>query len=309
MPKSPAIRPITALATALACGILLAAPLAARAGAEPAYKTEVEAWRAKVEQSLLRENGWLSLAGRYELGEGENTIGSGKDNKVVLQPGLAPEKLGVVVVDGDKVTLRLAGDLEMFNARSDPIGFSERVLKTDRDQRDWVYLKRLSLYVLKRDDGRYILRTADTESDARKNFKGRIWYGVEDASRVPARFVPYKNGKKTEIVNVLGEVTQETVAGYLEFKWKGRTRRLDAFADPGDPLFVIFKDSTADKTTYPSGRFLTVPAAKNGLTTIDFNKAYNPPCAFSAYTTCPLPPPQNVMKDAVAAGEKYVRHD
>jgi uncharacterized protein (DUF1684 family) len=294
----------------LICALALAAvALVAQAGAGAGYKADVEAWRAKVEQSLRKENGWLSLAGRYELAEGANTIGSGKDNQIVLAPGLAPERLGTIAVADDKVTIRLAPEVEMFNARTDPLGFSERTLQTDRDQHDWIYLGRLSMYVLKRDDGRYILRTADTESEARRNFKGRVWYDVDPASRVEAKFIPYNGGKKTEIVNVLGEISDETVAGYLEFKWKGRTHRLDAFADPGEPLFVIFKDGTANSTTYPSGRFLVVPTAKNGRTTIDFNKAYNPPCAFSAYTTCPLPPPQNVMKASVAAGEKYVRHD
>ena len=225
----------------------------------------------------------------------------------MLLPELGPERLGTILVEADKVTLRLAPGVEMFNARSDSLGFSERTLQTDLDRRDWVYLGRLSFHVIKRDEGRYILRVSDSESDTRRNFAGRIWYDVDPASRVAAKFVPYKD-KKTEIVNVLGEVSEEPVAGYLEFKWRGKTHRLDALADPGEPLFVIFRDGTAEKTTYPAGRFLAVPVPKDGRTVIDFNKAYNPPCAFSAYTTCPLPPPQNIMKASVAAGEKFRPH-
>ncbi|MBK7469380.1 MAG: DUF1684 domain-containing protein [Betaproteobacteria bacterium] len=289
--------------------LLSVAAAVAHAAADPAYKADIESWRAKVEKSLRSDNGWLTLAGRHELSPGTNTVGSGRDNQIVLAPGLAPERLGAIEVDADKdkVTLRLASGVEMFNARNDPIGFSERTLGTAVDRRDWVYRGRLSFHVIKRDKGKYILRVSDLENDVRKNFAGRIWYDVDPRMRVPAKFVPYK-GKLIDIVNVLGESSQEPVAGYLEFRLHGRTQRLDALADPGEPLFVIFGDRTGESTTYPPGRFLQVAQPKNGKTVIDFNKAYNPPCAFSAFTTCPLPPPQNVLKSGIAAGEKFRGH-
>jgi uncharacterized protein (DUF1684 family) len=291
---------------------LAAAPsFASHAATDAKYKSDIGAWRAKVEQSLRRDNGWLTLAGRHELSPGENTIGTGPDNKIVLAPGLAPARLGTINVDPDKVTLKLAPGVEMFNARGDPLGFTERTLKTDLDNRDWVYLGRMSFHVIKRDDvngDRFILRVADQESPVRKNFAGRVWYDVKPTFKVDAKFVPYAAGKKISIVNVLGEVSEEEVAGALEFKLNGKTFKLDALADPGEPLFVIFGDKTGDTTTYPSGRFLQVDTPVNGRTVIDFNKAYNPPCAFSAYTTCPLPPPQNVLKASIAAGEKFRGH-
>lgn len=280
---------------------------ATHAAVDASYKADIDAWRAKVEKSLRSDNGWLTLAGRYELSPGANTVGTSADNQIVLGAGLAPEHLGTINIDWDKVTLKLAPGVEMFNARSDPIGFSERTMQTDLDRRDWVYLGRLSFHVIKRDKEKYILRVSDLESDLRRNFPGRIWYDVNPALRLPARFVPY-SGKKIDIVNVLGEVSQEPVAGYLEFKLNGKTRRLDALADPGEPLFVIFSDRTGESSTYPSGRFLEVALPKDGRTVIDFNKAYNPPCAFSAYTTCPLPPSQNMLKASVAAGEKFRGH-
>ena len=136
--------------------LLLMAP---NAGARPevGYKTEIEAWRAKVEASLRRDNGWLTLAGRYELKPGVNTIGTGPDSNVVLNPGLSPARLGTIDIQGDKITLKLSPGVEMFEARGDPIGFSERTLKSDLDKRDWVYLGRMSFHVIKRDD-RHILR-------------------------------------------------------------------------------------------------------------------------------------------------------
>ena len=291
----------------LAMASLLLAVGAAWAKVEPAYKFDIEAWRAKVEKSLRSDNGWLTLAGRYELDSGSNTIGTAADNRIVLAPGLSPPHLGTIDIKGDKVTLTLAPDVEMFNARSDPIGFSERTLSTDLDRRDWVYLGRMSFHVIKREGDRYILRVSDLESDVRKNFAGRIWYDVKPSLKVDAKFVPYK-GKKIDIVNVLGEVSEEEVAGYLEFRLNGKTHRLDALAEPGEPLFVIFSDRTGDEATYPSGRFLEVALPKDGRTVVDFNKAYNPPCAFSAYTTCPLPPPQNVLKASITAGEKFRGH-
>ena len=130
-------------------------------------------------------------------------------------------------------------------------------------------------------------------------------YGADADYRVPARFVAQPKGTQIPIANVRGEISYEDVAGQLEFKLRGETVRLDALDDDGN-LFVIFRDATSAKTTYPAGRFLYITKPADGAWTVDFNKAYNPPCAFSAYTTCPLPPPQNWMPSAVPAGERYV---
>ena len=304
------LRPILAT-IALASFSLVAATGHASSSADAPYGSEIQAWRTKVEASLRRDNGWLTLAGRYEMKPGANKVGTAPDNDIVLAPGLSPPHLGTLMVSNDKVVLKTAPGVEMFNERSDPIGFDERTLQTDMDKRDWVYLGRLSFHVIKRTDAnnadRYILRVSDRDSDNRKNFAGRIWYDVKPSMKVDARFVPYKD-KKVDIVNVLGEVSPEPLAGYLEFKLNGKMVRLDALSEPGEPLFVIFGDKSGEDETYPSGRFLEVAVPKNGKAVVDFNKAYNPPCAFSAYTTCPLPPPQNVLTVKVAAGEKYRAH-
>ena len=297
-----AVRTLIALA-------LLAGPLCAQSAVDPKYRADIDAWRAKAEQSLRSDNGWLTLAGRHELSPGINTLGTAPDNKIVLAPGIAPPHLGTITVAPDKVTLKLEEGVEMFNARTDPIGFSERTLKTDLDKRDWVYLGRMSFHVIKRDDDKFILRVSDQESPTRKNFAGRIWYDVKPTFKVDAKFVPYPPGKKIDIVNVLGETSQEDASGYLEFKLNGKSYRLDALSEgPDEPLFVIFSDKSGETATYPSGRFLVVEKPVGGKATIDFNKAYNPPCAFSEFTTCPLPPAQNVLPTTVAAGEKYRKH-
>ena len=281
-----------------AAALLSTAALAA----DPEHAKSVEAWRARVDESLRADNGWLTLAGRCPLKMGENSFGTGENNDIVFPKGLGPERIGVFVVAPGKVALRLAPGVTMAK---DGQSFSERVMGTDSDKRDWVTMGRAAMHVIER-DGRYILRLADNESLVRSGFQGRVWYGVNDAYWVDARFVPYAPGRKVPIVNVLDEVSDEPSPGYVEFKLGGKTQRLDVVGDD-DGLFIIFRDDTAGKTTYKPGRFLYVEKKPepNKPFKLDLNRAYNPPCAFSEFTTCPLPPQQNILKVKVEAGEKY----
>jgi uncharacterized protein (DUF1684 family) len=287
---------------AVACAIAM--PLFAHAqAADPAYAKQVNDWRAKAEKSLRADNGWLTLAGRYVLKPGENTFGTAPTNDVVFPKGVGPAGMGSVFVEpGGHVRVKLVEGLKM---RKDGIDYSERDMGTSVENRDWVSIGRASFHFIER-DGKVILRLADNQSEVRKRFGGRVWYDVNDKYRVPAKFVPYEPGKKISIVNVLDEVSDEPVAGYIEFEVDGRAYRLDAL-DDDEGLFVIFTDATAGDTTYKPGRFLAIekkPAA-NERFMLDLNRAYNPPCAFSEFTTCPLPPKQNVLNVRIEAGEKY----
>jgi hypothetical protein len=284
----------------------LAAPalaLAQQVAVDPAYVKSVKDWRARADQSLRRDDGWLTLAGRYVLKPGENTFGTAPTNDLVFPKGLGPAGMGSVFVEpGKLVTVKL---VEGYRMKGDDGEFTERVMKTSVEKRDWVRNGRTAFHIIER-NGRYILRLADNENEVRKGFGGRVWYDVDDNFRLPATFVPYDTPRKIPIVNVLGETSDEPVAGYVEFLIKGRPHRLDALDDDGG-LFFIFKDATAGDTTYGAGRFLyvekkPVPGEKF---TLDLNRAYNPPCAFSEYTTCPLPPRQNILPTRVEAGEKY----
>ena len=282
------------------CAALVGTPVLA---ADPAYVKSVEDWRAKVEKSLRKDNGWLTLAGRYVLKQGVNTFGTGKDNDVVFPAGLGPEHMGTVTVEPGKVFVKLEPGLTM---EKDGIKMTDKVMGTDSDNRDWVSIgPRASFHFIER-NGRYVLRLADNDSAVRKHFGGRVWYPVDERYRVKAKFVPYKPEKMIPIVNILDEVSDEKSGGYVEFQLKGRTHRLDAFDEDGG-LFLILKDDTAGKTTYGSGRFLYVEKkpAPGETFWLDLNRTYNPPCAFSEFTTCPLPPKQNVMKTRIDAGEKY----
>jgi len=284
----------------LSAALLLAANAYA---ADPEHVKSVEAWRAKVEKSLRADNGWLTLAGRYVMKPGPNTFGTGDKNDIVFPAGLGPEKMGVINVEPGAVMVKLEPGVVMTK---DGMEYSERRMSTTGETRDWVKLgDRAAFHVIER-EGRYILRLADNQSKVRSGFEGRVWYPVNDAYWVDAKFVPYKAGKTVPIVNVLDEVSDEPSPGYVEFKVGGKTQKLDVVGDD-DGLFMIFRDDTAGKSTYKPGRFLYVEKKPepNKTFKLDLNRAYNPPCAFSEYTTCPLPPEQNILKVKVEAGEKY----
>jgi uncharacterized protein (DUF1684 family) len=293
-------------AIAITTSLLLCATSAS--AIDQTYADSVSQWRTKVEASLKRDNGWLTLAGRYVMKSGENTIGSAKNNDIVLPEGVGPQRLGSMIIDEKMVLLKLADGITMKAQEGEFKG--ERVMVTSGESRDWVALGKMAFHVIER-RGTYVLRLADNGSLNRKNFPGRVWYGVNEGYRLEGKFVPFESGKTIQIVDVIDELHDMASPGYVEFKLNGKTMKLDAVADPGDnELFIIMKDETAGKGTYNAGRFLVVewPEAvrdKGGPVTVDFNKAYNPPCAFSDFTTCPLPPEQNILKARVEAGEKY----
>ena len=286
--------------TALALPALAAAP-------DPAYVDDLAKFRKRADAGLTRERGWLSIVSRDELTPGTYKIGSAKDNQIVLPKDLAPAYLGTVTVSNDKARLALAKGNTMQVVAKDLENekYTERDLVSGATRLEWVTLGRLSLQFVKRDDGKIVVRAADRDSPKRKTFPGRVWYEANTDYKVPAKFVAHADGATIPIANVRGEISYEKVAGTLEFTVNGKKMTLDALDDEGD-LFIIFRDGTSNSTTYPPGRFLVVEKPKDGAAwVVDFNKAYNPPCAFSAYTTCPLPPPQNWLKNDVSAGEKY----
>jgi uncharacterized protein (DUF1684 family) len=284
--------------------LAFAAALAATAalGADPAYVKSVEDWRARAEKGLRKDNGWLTLAGRYVMKPGVNTFGTGQANDIVFPKGLGPERMGTVTVEPGRVFVKLEPGLTM---EKDGVPMTDKVMGTDLENRDWVAMGRAAFHVIER-EGTYVLRLADNESDVRKRFGGRVWYDVNESYRVPAKFVPYNPVRKIPIVNVLDEVADEPAPGYVQFKLKGKTYKLDAVGDE-EGLFFILRDDTAGATTYRPGRFLHVEKKPKAGETfmLDLNRVYNPPCAFSEYTTCPLPPKQNILKVKIEAGEKY----
>jgi len=286
----------------LALALLLLAACAAQPPADPAWEQSLVDWRARAEKSLRSDNGWLTLAGRFVMKPGVNTFGTGPVNDIVFPKGLGPDRIGTITIAGGKVTMKLAPGLTVSKEGMD---LDELILGTGVEKRDWVTMGRAAMHVIER-EGRYVLRLADNESEVRKGFGARLWYEPKASYRVNAKFVPYPPGRKVTIINVLDEASDEPSPGYVEFELAGRSHRLDAVGED-EGLFFVLRDATAGDTTYRPGRFLYVPQKPEPGKpfVLDLNRVYNPPCAFSEFTTCPLPPKQNILDVRIEAGEKY----
>ena len=289
------------LVAAMGLTALSAAPAHAAADAidRQLYRQDVTDWRANAEESLKRDNGWLTLAGRFVMKPGENRFGTALDNDIVFPAGTGPEHIGSFIVEPGKVTLKINDGLTMLAGEQ---SFTTRRMGVDLEKEDWVSIGQLAMHVIAR-DGNYILRLADNKSTVREQFHGRTWYDVKPPYRITGKFVAYSPVRKIPIVNVLGEISEEPSPGYVEFNLAGKIYRLDPIDEGDGELFFIFRDGTSGRTTYPPGRFLVGTKTSDGKVIMDFNKAYNPPCAFSEFTTCPLPPRQNHLKTRVEAGE------
>ena len=274
---------------------------ASAAFAQPPAASEQErinAWRKSRVTELTADDGWLTLVGLHWLRDGVNRAGSGPDANLPL-PQTAPASLGTFTLIGGKVTFAAAPGMSV-TVDGKPFDKGELVL-------DKTVLASGSLRMLAIKRGPRIgLRVRDLANPARTAFTGVDSFPIDESSRVEARFEPFNPPKQVPIVNVLGDVIDTPSPGRLIFRLHDAEYALDAIVDdPAEPdLFVIFRDRTNGSSTYPAGRYLHVPLPVGGKTIIDFNQAYNPPCAFTAFATCPLPPKQNWLKTAVEAGEK-----
>jgi uncharacterized protein (DUF1684 family) len=249
------------------------------------------------------------VAGLFWLPEGVSRFGTGPGVDFVLPAGSAPPVAGEFVRKGAGVSVSLAAGVA-GTVGEQALGSEPRPLQTDAaGSPDVLRLGRLSLHVIARGD-RLGVRLKDPESATRKKFAGLQWYDVAESYRVEARFVPYDKPHAVRVPNILGQSEDMPSPGYASFKMEGKDVRLEGVLESpdADELFFILKDQTSGRGTYPAGRFLYTPLPKDGVLVLDFNKAYNPPCAFTEFATCPLPPRQNWMPVAVRAGEKDYGH-
>ncbi len=273
-----------------------------------AYEAEIQAWRQKREERLKSDTGWLTVAGLFWLKPGSNVFGSDSANAIVL-PGPVPARAGMFEFAEGRATLRLEPGVDAtVNGRPAPAG--PIPLKADDEgQPDLVQLGDLTMFVIKRGD-RHGIRLRDSNSRMRREFAGLSWYPVRPEYRVEARWEPYDPPRTLDIPNILGNVEKSTCPGAAVFELNGHTIRLEPILEEPDAeeLFFIFKDSTAGHETYGAGRFLYAALPKDARVVLDFNKAYTPPCGFTPYATCPLPPEGNKLPIAVEAGEKYSGH-
>jgi uncharacterized protein (DUF1684 family) len=275
---------------------------------EAAYTAEIEEWHARRLERLRSKTGWLSLAGLYWLKEGENTFGSDPANDLKFPEGKSPGFIGSIFLEKGRVRTEIREDIDVF---LDTIIVKEIQMEPDITGKPTILkLDSLSWFIIKRED-RFGVRLRDSESEYIKEFTGIEMYPADTTWRLPAKLESYYPPIIIEVPNIFGKVTEKKSPGALVFAINGINHRLDAIGESSDKkLFIIFADQTNGHETYGAGRFVYVDnPGENGLTVIDFNKAYNPPCAFTPFATCPLPPQQNVLPIRITAGEKkYGEH-
>jgi len=271
------------------------------------YETEIRAWREQREARLKADDGWLTVAGIFWLRPGENRFGSERENAIVLPKGSAPGRAGSFFLAGDSVRVAVEPGVPL-TCEGKPV--QEMILKSDAEgQPDVLILNDLRLFVIKRSKG-YAIRMRHLNAPARKNFTGIDYFPIDATWRIEARFVAYDPPKPVVVPNIIGTADTMLAPGYVEFVRGGRTVHLEPVIESveDEELFFIFKDETSAKETYPPGRFLYSDLPAAGKVILDFNRAYNPPCAFTDFATCPLPPPQNHIRIPVTAGEKRYGH-
>jgi len=269
---------------------------------DQAYIEATQQWRAKMEADLRAPDGWLALAGLFWLRPGSNTVGADPASDIVLPEGFAPARAATIDFDGEHATLHARPGVPIA-VNGEPAEVA--ALRSDADPpADRVQLGPLTLLIIKRGE-KYGVRLRNKQHPNRAAFAGRRWYPIRPEYCVPATFIAYDPPQPRQITNVLGDVVEELSPGYVRFELNGQEYQLEASPTSARELFLVFRDRTAGTTTYPAGRFVKAPLPRDGQTTVDFNRAYSPPCAFTEFATCPLPVPQNRLGIPIEAGELY----
>ncbi|MGH3118115.1 MAG: DUF1684 domain-containing protein [Vicinamibacterales bacterium] len=284
--------------------VLVVAALAATAYAQSAtdadYNGSIEKWRLEREAALKADDGFLTVAGLFFLPEGPNTFGADPMNDIVLPSG--PAEAGVFEHRAGVTTVKLPeGSPATINGK--PI--REMILKPDSAEGgpDRVVIGDLTLFVHS-SGRRQAIRLRDKNSRIRREFTGCRWFPIDQSYRVEGRFISYDAPKPVQLLNILGDLEDFKSPGLVAFKLHGREIRMEPVLSSRGRYWFVFRDQTSGKETYGAARFVYADApGADGKVVIDFNRAYNPPCAFNPHTTCPLPSPQNRLPVPIRAGE------
>jgi uncharacterized protein len=280
--------------------------LAISAQAQTDYSKEIEQWRQERKTNLKKETGWLTVAGLFWLKEGTNTVGTGENFDVRLTDNFKQGKFGEIEFKDGKAVLKVANGVEA-QADGKTIAAPIDLVSDENGKPTEIKTGTQTFFLIKREE-RFGIRLKDSNSEARRNFKGLHWFPVDDSYKVSARLDPSGEVKELKVPNVLGGFFKMKSPGTLKFTLKGKEYSLQPVDEGDGTLFIIFGDGSNKDETYKSGRFLYADKPVNGETTLDFNKAENPPCAFTPYATCPLPAPGNKLELEVKAGEKRYDH-
>jgi uncharacterized protein (DUF1684 family) len=290
--------------------VLLAVLAAACAKPAPAPEPEAaqvtkeaEAWRAKHEADYRRD--WVTIAGLHFLQQGAQSAGSDKSNDIVL-PASAPATLGRFIVEGTTVRFEPAkgAPVDLAGTRvTAPVALKDDSVKADELVTGTV---KIAVHV---SGERRSLRVWDPDGPLARGFKGFTWFPIQTAYHVTGKFIPDAEPRTLQVINTFNDLDTFTTQGVVEFTLNGQTLRLRPFTTRPKRFYFVFKDASSGNETYGAARFLYADLKDDGTTVLDFNQAYNPPCAFNPYTTCPIPLRENRLPIKVLAGERaYPEH-
>ena len=270
------------------------------------YQKSISLWKQKRLENLKSEKGWLNLVGLHWLNEGKNTFGSDTKNNIVF-PDNAPKSIGSIFLFKEHISIKINADIDVFI--NDSLTKQASVYSYANENTTHFKLNSFKWYIIKRGN-RYGIRLRDLESPLISKINEIPAFPVDCKWRIKCRFEKFDTPEEIEVPNVLGESDTEKCYGLLKFEINGKEHALRPLGDGiNQNFFVIFADATSTIETYGTGRFLSVEKPnKKGITYIDFNKATNPPCAFTQYATCPLPPKGNILTAKITAGEKTGPH-
>ena len=265
------------------------------------YEAELEQWRHERDDDLTAEDGWLTVVGLVWLREGENSLGSAPGSDVTL-PDSAPPRVGTLTLADGVVTLDVTTDTPLL---VDGEALHTATLRPDvaAGGPTRVVIGPVNFFIIRRAD-QYGVRVRDRANPARTHFEGRKWYATDSGYHVTGRFTPHQPARTVEVVTSTGLLTPLQNVGRVDFTLHGQPLSLEAFDGGAERLWFILKDATSGERTYGAGRFMYAPLLSDGVVALDFNRAYHPPCAFSHYATCPLPPRENILPVAIEAGER-----
>ena len=263
-----------------------------------------KSWRDQRRERLLAPDGWTSLVGLHWIDQGSHYLGSAADNGIRLAMG--PEHLGMIDIKGDQI--RFVPDKGAVLTLDEQPLTGATSLKSDMDDGGPSVVGfdegKGEATVIRRGE-RYALRVKHADAPTRTGFTGLDYWPADPAWKVEGKYIPHEAGKTMGVASIIGTIEPAANPGLVEFQRDGQTHRIEAIDEGDGRLFLVFADRTNGHGSYGAGRFLYAekPDA-SGKVVIDFNQSYNPPCAFTAFATCPLPPPENRLDVAITAGEK-----
>lgn len=276
----------------------------------PAFPSELEPQDLQKEESKWRENrhkrmlsstSWLSIAGLFWLREGENNFGTSPECKIRLPQNSAPPLAGKFILDNGQITLEAAPRVQL-KIDDKPVTCTQ-LKGDDSGKPDTIELQDLRIWIIKRGE-RYAVRLRDLNHPPYKNYKGLEYFPPSEEFKVEADFVAYPTPKKIRIETAIGTENEMISPGHVKFVIQDREFQLIVFEEESKQLFIIFRDLTSGEETYEAGRFMSSSFLDSGKVDLNFNRAHNPPCAYTPYATCPLPPAENELDIRIEAGEK-----